>query len=264
MSLTGIYDLLLEGVEMTFNYILDPEKRIYYLYLTSSLILAFYVYVKTNKKSSFISYVFNKKVWFGKSAFTDYKMLFFNSFIKILFIGPFLIYGLYFAFYFNEELLYYFGKSTLQLSQSQTIVFYTIALTMCNDLASFIIHFFMHKIPVLWQFHKVHHSATELNPLTQYRLHPLELIINNARGILVFGLVTGFFDYISQNQIDKLLFLGVNVFGFVFLFFGANLRHSHVKLKYPRVVEYFLLVPCNIKFTTVKIVTILTKTLDRN
>ena len=101
----------------------------------------------------------------------------------------------------------------------------------------------MHKVPFLWEFHKIHHSATSLNPLTQYRIHPFELIINNIRSILIFGLVTGLFDYLSAHQIDKLVFLGVNIFHFIFLLLGANLRHSHVKLRYPKFLEYILISP---------------------
>ena len=37
--------------------------------------------------------------------------------------------------------------------------------------------------------------------------------------------------------------MGVNVFHFVFIFLGANLRHSHVKLKYPKFLEYILISP---------------------
>ena len=101
----------------------------------------------------------------------------------------------------------------------------------------------MHKIPFLWEFHKVHHSATTLNPMTQYRIHPVELIINNIRGIIVFGLVTGLFDYLSAHSIDKMVFLGVNIFHFIFLLFGSNLRHSHVKLKYPKYLEFIFISP---------------------
>ena len=43
----------------------------------------------------------------------------------------------------------------------------------------------MHKIPILWEFHKIHHSATSLNPITQYRLHPLELLINTLENIAI-------------------------------------------------------------------------------
>src|ERR1039458_8498353 len=33
-----------------------------------------------------------------------------------------------------------------------------------------------HAIPALWEFHKVHHSAEVLTPLTEMRTHPVEII----------------------------------------------------------------------------------------
>ena len=56
-------------------------------------------------------------------------------------------------------------------------------------------------------------------------------------------MTTGCFDYFSLHQISKIEFLGANVFSFVFLFFGANLRHSHVKLKYFNWVENIFISP---------------------
>jgi sterol desaturase/sphingolipid hydroxylase (fatty acid hydroxylase superfamily) len=82
-----------------------------------------------------------------------------------------------------------------------------------------------------------------MNPMTQYRIHPVELILNNARGILGFGVVTGIFDYYSNHELDTVVFIGANVFTFLFMFFGANLRHSHVKLKYPSFLEYIFISP---------------------
>ena len=38
-------------------------------------------------------------------------------------------------------------------------------------------HCAMHRIPALWEFHKVHHSAEVLTPLTEWRQHPLELML---------------------------------------------------------------------------------------
>jgi sterol desaturase/sphingolipid hydroxylase (fatty acid hydroxylase superfamily) len=32
----------------------------------------------------------------------------------------------------------------------------------------------MHRIPVLWEFHKVHHSAEVLTPISLYRAHPVD------------------------------------------------------------------------------------------
>ena len=238
-----IYYLLEETISLSLSYFVNTNKRIHVLYLLTSVLLAFYVYKKSSIKSSFIKYLFPKKIWLSKSAFVDYSLFCFNSLVKILLIGPYVIFGFYIAFYTDEFLTDTFGFPKESIGITQTLVFYTIVLTVLNDLFSYLIHFCMHKLPFLWEFHKIHHSATSLNPLTQYRIHPLELIINNIRSILIFGLVTGLFDYLSAHQIDKLVFLGVNIFHFIFLILGANLRHSHVKLKYPKFLEYILISP---------------------
>ena len=236
-------NILEEALTHSLSYFIDLDKRINFLYLFSSLLLAFYVYKATNIKGSFLKYVFNKRVWLGRSALVDYMLFFVNGLLKILLIGPYIIFGFYIAFYINEYLLQLFGFPQFSLSITKTLILYTITITVVNDFFSFLTHYFMHKIPFFWEFHKTHHSATTLNPLTQYRIHPVELIINNIRNILIFGLITGIFDYLSHHQIDKIMFLGVNVFTFIFFFFGANLRHSHVKLKYPRIIEYIFISP---------------------
>ena len=238
-----IYLLFEEAIVLTLSYFVNTEKRIHILYLFTSMVLAYYVFKSGQIKSSFIKYLFPKKIWLSKSAFIDYSLFCFNSLIKIIFIGPYIIVGFYIAFYVNEYMIDIFGFPNDILSFTQTIILYTICLTVINDLFSYIIHLGMHKISFLWEFHKIHHSATSLNPLTQYRIHPVELVINNIRSIIIFGFVTGIFDYLSAHQIDKMIFLGVNIFNFIFLILGANLRHSHVKLKYPKFLEYIFISP---------------------
>ncbi len=243
MSVSDVYDLLVEGIALTLDYFTNTSKRIHLLYLLSSALLAYYIYRRTKVKGSFFSYILNPKVWLSKSAVVDYSLFFFNSFVKILLIAPYLIYGLYLGFHTTEFLTYQFGFPSFTLSPTQTLIFYTIALTLLGDFATYLVHFLLHRIPFLWEFHKIHHSATSLNPITQYRIHPVELIINNIRATLVFGLLLGVFDYLSEYQVSKLKFLGANVFSFAFLFFGANLRHSHVKLTYFDFLEYIFISP---------------------
>ena len=243
MYLNEVFEIINEGVNLTLSYFIDTEKRIHIIYLFSSLLLAFFIYKKTKIKGSFLKYIFNKRIWLSKSALIDYGLFIFNSFLKILLLAPYVVFGLYIAFYTNEMLLQGFGFPQSSLNVTLTIILYTITLTIINDFSVFIVHYLLHKVPILWEFHKIHHSATTLNPFTQYRIHPIELIINNIRSIVVFGLITGLFDYLSAHQINKLVFLGVNVFSFIFLLFGANLRHSHVKLRYPKIIEYLLISP---------------------
>ena len=243
MATAQVYDTIVRALELSFSYLTNPGKRTYFVYILSSVALAYYVYYKTKPKTSFLQFLVPKKVWFTKSALVDFWFVIFNSFFKIIVIGPYLIAGLYIAFYVDEFLVKQFGEASFSLNKTQTLIFYTITLTILNDFFTYVIHLAMHKIPFLWEFHKIHHSATQLNPFTQYRIHPIELIINNAKGVIVFGFLTGIFDFYSNHQVDKLMFLGVNVFGFIFMFLGANLRHSHIKLTYPAFIEKIFISP---------------------
>jgi sterol desaturase/sphingolipid hydroxylase (fatty acid hydroxylase superfamily) len=102
-----------------------------------------------------------------------------------------------------------------------------------SDFTAFYVHYLQHKIPLLWQFHKVHHSAEVMHPLTNFREHPVDnlgysTIIGGTYGI-VLALAIHIFGYIP----DTWSLLGVPIFSFLFNVTGYNLRHSHVWLRWP-------------------------------
>ena len=241
MNSSELIDLILEIVQMPFSYLLSPGKRVFLLYLFTSFLLALLVYRKT--KVSFKKYFFNMDRWFGTSAIIDYCLIFFNSLVKVVVLSPFLIYALYIAEGINVYLIKSFGVSNLGWSVTTIVIIYTVTIVVVNDFFSFLIHYIMHKVPFLWEFHKIHHSATSLTPFTQYRIHPVELIINNVRGLLIKGTITGLFLYWGNGNVSIVTFLEVNILNFLFYFFGANLRHSHVKLKYFSFLEVILISP---------------------
>lgn len=54
-----------------------------------------------------------------------------------------------------------------------------------KEFVDFLVHYWFHKIPCLWELHKVHHSATSLIPLTSLRGNPVEkIIVFNLRAVL--------------------------------------------------------------------------------
>lgn len=243
MSLLEVYSGILESVKMPIASLIDSESRLHVLYLFSSLALAFYVYKRSKQKESFWSYVFRKDVWLGRSAMVDYWMIFLNSFFKVFLIGPYFVLGFYLSYKIEMLLPQVFGYPHQGLSETATVIWYSLTLIVVSDLATYLVHALMHYVPFFWEFHKVHHSATSLNPVTQFRVHPVELVINNAKAILVLGLVTGMFRYLSAHPIEELTLIGANVFSFAFLFFGSNLRHSHIPLKYFGWLEYVFISP---------------------
>ena len=243
MTLSEVFTKLLEAVKMPFGYFLDTEDRLHVLYLFSSLALAYFVYRRLKLHSSFWKYVFDRNVWIGPSAMVDYGLIFFNAFFKVLLVGPYLMFGIYLSYKVELFLPELIGYPSIALSATETMVLYTIALTLALDFSIYIIHYLMHVIPIFWEFHKVHHSASTMTPFTKYRSHPVELILITITGTLTLGAVTGTFQYLSAHPIKEVSVIGANVLSFAFMLFGSNLRHSHIPLKYFNWLEYLLISP---------------------
>ncbi|MCJ8299459.1 MAG: sterol desaturase family protein, partial [Pseudomonadales bacterium] len=98
-------------------------------------------------------------------------------------------------------------------------------------------------IPWLWEFHKTHHSATSMTPLTVLRTHPIEGIIFSLRSALVQGFSIALFIYFFADKVDLYTVLQVNVLVFAFNVGGANLRHSHIAIYYRRWLETIIISP---------------------
>ena len=59
------------------------------------------------------------------------------------------------------------------------------------DLAAYGGHILKHKLPVLWRFHRVHHSDVDMDVTTGFRFHPVEALISWVfllPAIVLFGL----------------------------------------------------------------------------
>jgi sterol desaturase/sphingolipid hydroxylase (fatty acid hydroxylase superfamily) len=66
-----------------------------------------------------------------------------------------------------------------------------IATVLVRSLFGYAVHVLMHKVPLLWRIHRVHHSDTHLDITTSLRNHPLELVVMVA-AIMTVTLIFGF------------------------------------------------------------------------
>ncbi len=98
------------------------------------------------------------------------------------------------------------------------------------ELGYWLSHFMMHRIPVLWEFHKVHHSAEVMTPLTEWRQHPVEMVLfPNLIGLCLGG-TYGLLVYLFGEAVQPLSLWNVNVLFILFFLTISHLRHSHVWL----------------------------------
>ena len=229
------------------NQFIDPKKRVFLAYIAISIFIAFIWFI-LNKKFSLIEAlkkIFDKKIFFSKSAKSDYKIFLINQLI-MMFVSPFLITqltiatALYFYLHTIDWLSVGMFKSTMPIL---VIISFTTFQFTIDDFSKYIVHRFMHKWPILWSLHKVHHSATVLTPITVFRTHPLEGIIFSLRSSVTQAISISFFIFLFGSSVDLYTILGVNVFVFLFNIFGANLRHSHVGIRYWRWLEYIFISP---------------------
>ncbi len=223
------------------EYLLDPHRRIYWVFLLSSVIIAtIFLWLNPSKRRVNLS----KKLWLHPSALLDYGYFIFISVFKVLVIFPMLMGAKEVALWVNELLLTQYGLTkVVGFSYTQIMVLFTLSLFILSDFSRYWLHRLLHAVPWLWVFHQVHHSAKVLTPLTFYRVHPVESLLFGLRYSLVIGLVSGVFIYLFGAMIGVVDILGVNALVFVVSLAGSNLRHSHIDIGFGKIIEMFLISP---------------------
>lgn len=158
-----------------------------------------------------------------------------------LWIAPFFALQITTIIWLNSELKLFFGSGDFFKIDAQLLMLlFAFVLFVVNDFTKFLVHFSFHHVPFLWPFHAVHHSANHLTPLTLYRIHPIEFVLNSLRGFLVSVLVSTLFVYLFVNNISVFQIMGVNLFVFIFNLAGSNLRHSPFYLGFGRLERLFI------------------------
>tara|TARA_A100001037_G_scaffold96293_1_gene87716 strand:+ start:2250 stop:3227 length:978 start_codon:yes stop_codon:yes gene_type:complete len=229
----------------------NPQKRVSLGYLLIALLIAFCWNAWLMKAQSVKGLgkvwesLFAAKIWFSNSAVSDYKLMFINRAIMML-INPAMLSKLAVATFFYFLFLDVF-KNTPAIFENWPVwtapVLYTIFLFLFDDFSRFFIHRCLHRWPILWAFHKIHHTAETLTPFTVYRTHPVEGVIFSLRATFVQAISISLFVSLFGKNIDLVEIFGVNILLFIFNITGSNLRHSHVSIRYPRFLEFILISP---------------------
>ena len=222
-----------------------PSQRIFLLYLLTAAILAFVSYVSLqaleasarpeNTEKGFLRYLFDKDVFTHKSSMQDYKFFFVNGLLYYGIVSHLLVGTHTFSNMFIDGLTFAFGPLGVPFFEVTplSVAIYTVVAVLFFDFAVFLLHYLHHRIPILWEFHKVHHSAEVLNPITLYRMHPVDLFLTGLGVALLSGLAFAGFFYLTGKEPSPYTLFNLNVIVFVFYLAGYNLRHSHIWLNYP-------------------------------
>jgi len=224
--------------------VLDPSRRVFAPFLLASLALALAVQVAQGRGVvGGMRSLFAWRVWGHRSSRIDAAFIALRVVLRAHAWGAWGVSSLVVGALTAGWLRRHAGDSPVQLPRGAAAALFTLVAFLADDVTRFALHRWMHRIPWLWAFHRVHHAAEVLTPFTLYRTHPVEAALNQARGALALGLVTGASAWLSGPSLRAWELLGVDAVGFLWTLLGANLRHSHVWLSYGPRVERWLLSP---------------------
>lgn len=232
------------------NTFIGLDSKTGLLYLFSGLVVAFFVYLYLRRREpeyageSFWRYAFPKSVYAHPSAIVDYKYVGFDIltrfFVYVPLIGGvsqityILLSKLSIDISFNAfaEMNYYLRVAIVTLVAAAVI-----------DFSVFFSHFILHKIPFLWPFHEIHHSAEVLTPVTVHRVHPVEELTNGVVSGVMTGLVAATYSAMTGDALAPYTLFGLNIISFVYYLSVYQLRHSHIWLSYGTVMSYLVVSP---------------------
>jgi sterol desaturase/sphingolipid hydroxylase (fatty acid hydroxylase superfamily) len=227
------------------TYPFSSNQRIFWLYLYSAGIFAFYVYqlntqsIPAHKSSfrAFIDFLFPKEVWRNPSAWLDVRYFFFHQVFRVVIYGAFSTGALNVIFQIVTGWPTPTHASKLTMDSALTEIAistaYMFVFVGLGDFVAYAAHYLQHKVPFLWEFHKVHHSLEVRHPLSNYREHPIDNIFYAAAFGATYGLIMGVASNVYGYVPSMPQLLGIPLLVFAFNILGYNLRHSHVWVRWP-------------------------------
>lgn len=227
------------------DYLFNANQRLYWLYLLATVLWATVWYAKAWRQRNPFAKTGSiwQDYWWHKSARLDY--LYFVGFW--VFQATLLPPSVYFTAYLSEQLTQFLHRFAPPVQNDWAMIWiviaYTTALFTFGEFSRYWLHRKFHASAWLWAFHKAHHSAEVLTPITYYRVHPVEKMLFAVRYLFSVGMVTGFSQWLFAGRLDMGTILGANGLVFIFSVIGGNLRHSHIYLRYPSWLENWFLSP---------------------
>jgi len=121
-----------------------------------------------------------------------------------------------------------------------TIVVLSTVLFIFSDFGEFFSHLVQHKIPALWEFHKIHHSAQFLTPFTTYRFHPVGNLLDGIfMGLALIIPVCFCKLFYDLSYVDILAMSGAARLFFNYCCLSV-LQHSHFQISFGILDKIFI------------------------
>ncbi len=121
----------------------------------------------------------------------------------------------------------------------------TLALFLAYEFGYWADHYLKHKVPALWELHKVHHSANVLTPLTVFRIHPLDSVIFANIVAVSLGVTNGVANYLFGKSVTLFSIDDANIILVLFVHIYVHLQHTHLWIAFTGLAGRVFLSPAH-------------------
>jgi len=220
--------------------------------LCAFLIAVLFVAVRRYRKGrrirprALLRALFPRRIIGSRSSLADLGYLYFNLFLFGIIFGWALLSYEALSHGVADLLTAAFGPtqpSALPLFVSRTVI--TVMLFLAYELGYWLNHYLSHRIPFLWEFHKVHHSATVLTPLTNFRVHPIYMCIFLNILAVFTGIANGVGDYIFGQTTHQYGFSENNLILVFFIYLYVHLQHTELWISFTGWLGHLFMSPAH-------------------
>ena len=186
------------------------------------------------------------KRMFCASTYTDLGYLHYNVFVHGVAFGWALLSYEYLTNGLIAGLVMVFGPvtpSALPAVATQPVI--TVALFLGYEIGYWLHHWLCHRVPFMWEFHRVHHSAEVLTPLTNFRVHPVDTVVFANILAITMAVANGVTHYALGDTSHQYALSGTNIILIVFIHVYVHLQHTELWIPFRGVFGRIFLSPAH-------------------
>ncbi|CAJ0858485.1 hypothetical protein AMST5_01121 [freshwater sediment metagenome] len=221
--------------------------------LASSLTLAFCALAWRQRKRrgrvnlrAILRAVLAKKVLNHESFHADVKLLVLSVVFMPAVIGGLVISASAVSASVNHLLAGLFGSRAPVEGGDLTLkIVSTIILFLAYEIGYWVDHYLKHRVPFLWELHKLHHTADVLTPLTNFRNHPIDNIVFGYMLAIFIGGASGLLGWLYGRNPETFSIDGKNILFLCFLWTIGHLQHSEFWIPFRGVWGRIILSPAH-------------------
>jgi sterol desaturase/sphingolipid hydroxylase (fatty acid hydroxylase superfamily) len=232
---------------------LSPGSHISLLSLFTALcvgllVLAFRRYKKRRRVRlrPLLRALFPRRIVRSRSSLADLGYFYFNVFVFGLIFGWAILSYETLSRAVADLLTLTFGampQAPLPPFAARSLI--TVALFIAYELGYWLNHYLSHRVPLLWEFHKVHHSATALTPLTNFRVHPVYMCVFLNILAVCIGLTNGVGDYVLGQPASQYGLSDTNMILVLFIYLYVHLQHSQLWISFTGSLGHVFMSPAH-------------------